>query len=296
LPIAMPQLYDSAIPRKVRRTPRRALSPQAARRPDDFPQKVKQTLYERVQGHCSRPGCLVVTSGPHSDPSGVVNVGVAAHITGASAGGPRYDPKLTPERRRSAENGVWLCQNDGKAVDNDTFRWTADELRLWKAAAEKRADDRRAGQGEDAEKRQRWLNQFTTTAVVLGGESWNLVWDGPLPELRALPTRSVSPAEMEAVMLALCRFDAGQRVQPLWTVARHVKDPKTVWLVDREWTTKQQLRGPDPHEAAELTVFARQERYCLAYCPECGRLVSSGVNCSRCMTRLQRPVTLKHPT
>jgi hypothetical protein len=65
-----------------------------------------------------------------------VNLGVGAHITAASPGGPRYDPSLTPEQRASAENGIWLCQNDGKLIDNDVTRFTVELLKSWKAQAE----------------------------------------------------------------------------------------------------------------------------------------------------------------
>jgi hypothetical protein len=70
-----------------------------------------------------------------------VNVGVAAHITAAAPDGPRFDPSLEPDARTDASNGIWLCQNDGKLVDNDLTRFTADRLRDWKSAAEQRAAD-----------------------------------------------------------------------------------------------------------------------------------------------------------
>jgi hypothetical protein len=65
---------------------------------------------------------------------------MAAHITAASPGGPRYDPSLTPEARSGADNGIWLCHNHGKLVDNDRKRFTVEVLRRWKADAE--AEDR----------------------------------------------------------------------------------------------------------------------------------------------------------
>jgi tetratricopeptide (TPR) repeat protein len=37
------------------------------------------------------------------------------------------------------ENGIWLCQDDAKHVDDDPSRYTADVLRQWKAEAEDRA-------------------------------------------------------------------------------------------------------------------------------------------------------------
>ena len=48
-----------------------------------------------------------------------VNVGEAAHITAAAPGGKRYDPSLTPEDRRAASNGMWLCELCAKLIDTD---------------------------------------------------------------------------------------------------------------------------------------------------------------------------------
>lgn len=102
---------------------------------DDFTSATKDLLAKRAGFKCSNPGCRQPTSGPQADPSGAVNIGVAAHITAASPDGPRYDAALTPEQRRAADNGIWLCQTDAKLVDNDAVRYTVDGLRDWKARA-----------------------------------------------------------------------------------------------------------------------------------------------------------------
>lgn len=107
---------------------------------DEFPRYIRTKLAERVGMRCSNPVCPKLTTyGPRLDPAQSVNIGVAAHITAAAQGGPRYDPNLTPTQRRSAENGIWLCQNCGKLIDNDPRRYTAATLSAWKAAAEERA-------------------------------------------------------------------------------------------------------------------------------------------------------------
>ena len=64
---------------------------------------------------------------------------MAAHITAASPGGPRYDPSRTPEERRSVANGIWLCQNCAHLIDTDKDRFSVDILRLWKAQSEEAA-------------------------------------------------------------------------------------------------------------------------------------------------------------
>jgi hypothetical protein len=84
---------------------------------DDFSSDVNRALYSRVGGYCSCPSCPNTTSGPHSDAAKATNTGVAAHISAAAPGGPRYNPSLTSEQRASAENGIWLCQICAKLID-----------------------------------------------------------------------------------------------------------------------------------------------------------------------------------
>ena len=103
---------------------------------DDFPASVKDELAKRVGFLCSNPACRQPTSGPQSSPSGSVNVGVAAHITAAAPGGPRYDPGLSTGNRASAANGIWLCQTHAKLIDNDLSGYSVEKLREWKSDAE----------------------------------------------------------------------------------------------------------------------------------------------------------------
>ncbi len=104
---------------------------------DDFSEKVKLELAKRVCFHCSC--CDQRTSGPNSNPSKASIIGVAAHITAAAEGGPRYDPTLTPEQRKSIDNGIWLCENHAKLVDSDTEKYTVEFLNKMKEKAEKKA-------------------------------------------------------------------------------------------------------------------------------------------------------------
>jgi hypothetical protein len=109
---------------------------------DDFSQSVKRTLAHRVGLHCSNPDCDADTSGPQSDPSKSINVGVAAHITAASAGGPRFDSSMTEKERRSALNGIWVCGNCARLIDSDSSAFTREILLVWKNRAEQRAKAR----------------------------------------------------------------------------------------------------------------------------------------------------------
>ncbi len=103
---------------------------------DDFSKKTKDILAKRVSFLCSNPKCKKATCGAGDKPTKVINIGVAGHITAAAVGGPRYDLTLTPEARKSYENGIWLCQNCAKLVDNDTSLYNSELLKVWKKAAE----------------------------------------------------------------------------------------------------------------------------------------------------------------
>jgi hypothetical protein len=112
---------------------------------DEFNEKVKRVLQDRAGNRCSNPECRLLTSGPNAHPERSTKTGVAAHVSAASLGGPRYNPHLTSEQRRSAENGVWLCQNCAHFVDTDYLNYSVKILNDWKAEAEQDADDETKG-------------------------------------------------------------------------------------------------------------------------------------------------------
>lgn len=98
---------------------------------DGFSNAVKNVLAKRAQ-RCSNPDCPVITSGPHEDQRKAINLGVAAHITGAAPGGPRYNPGLWHDDRSAITNGIWLCQNCAKLIDSDTTAFPEELLVMWK--------------------------------------------------------------------------------------------------------------------------------------------------------------------
>ena len=104
---------------------------------DDFTQKTRLTLAKRAGWLCSDPQCRRSTVGSNAEGDGEINVGVAAHICAAAPMGPRYDPAMTREQRRSADNGIWLCQLHAKAVDSDSATFTVERLHQWKAQAQR---------------------------------------------------------------------------------------------------------------------------------------------------------------
>jgi hypothetical protein len=104
---------------------------------DEFSSDTKDLLGKRAGYICSHPSCHQLTVGPSKDrKSGLTMVGVAAHITAAEKGGPRYDPDISSEERASESNGIWMCQTHGKAIDDTPGRHSVAELKRWKAQHE----------------------------------------------------------------------------------------------------------------------------------------------------------------
>lgn len=103
---------------------------------DDFSERTKTILRDRVGCKCSNPSCRKETSGPHPNPDKRVLIGQAAHISAAAPGGPRYDESLTSEERKSVSNGIWLCENCAKLIDSNPAEYPVALLNKWKADAE----------------------------------------------------------------------------------------------------------------------------------------------------------------
>lgn len=103
---------------------------------DDFTEKTKLQIAKRAGWLCSYPACRTPTIGATSDGQGEINVGTAAHICAAARGGPRYDPDMSPEDRSSANNGIWMCRDHGKAIDSNDPEFSVKRLREWKRQAE----------------------------------------------------------------------------------------------------------------------------------------------------------------
>jgi hypothetical protein len=261
---------------------------------DDFPLSVKEQLAKRVGNVCSLPECRRPTSGPHADPSKSVNIGVAAHITAAAPGGPRYDPGLTPIERRSAQNGFWVCQSHAKLVDSDESTYSLEQLRAWKADACDRA--RRILEGADVaaedrrvdEERGRWLND--TTSYEFKGRTVHLAWGGPIDELKAMAPRVVDSEELCTIQCALCGYGV-EHLQPRWL---RVEDPaaRDVWEVDERRTSRRRLRSLHLRDEFAFLKVSRRREPCNDFCPRCGRTFGSAVYCQTCGEELKKPFTV----
>jgi len=106
------------------------------RKGNEFSNKVRLKLAQRVAYHCSFPKCNKLTVGPVISNNDDVNiVGRACHIEAASNGGPRFNPELTSEERRSIDNGIWCCNSHADIIDNDLNTFSVSTLREWKKIA-----------------------------------------------------------------------------------------------------------------------------------------------------------------
>lgn len=103
-------------------------------RQDDFNQKTKDILGKRASFVCSNPDCKSLTLCPSiEDENKFIYVGKAAHITAAADGGPRYDSSLSSEKRKSINNGIFLCSNCAEMIDkNEGIDFTVEQLKKWK--------------------------------------------------------------------------------------------------------------------------------------------------------------------
>ncbi len=102
----------------------------------DFTNKTKEILAKRVGYRCSKPDCGQPTVGPGVKDEEVISIGVAAHITAASPGGPRYDVNMSEAQRAHVSNGIWLCQTHSRLIDVDSKRYSIGLLQEWKESAE----------------------------------------------------------------------------------------------------------------------------------------------------------------
>ena len=84
---------------------------------------------------CSNPLCRNLTIKPSAASNKAVRSGKARHIHSAGKG-PRYEPRMTDEKCKAFENGIWACDKCAREIDDNESKYEADELRRWKKEAE----------------------------------------------------------------------------------------------------------------------------------------------------------------
>ncbi|MFH1829502.1 MAG: hypothetical protein ABH871_01830 [Pseudomonadota bacterium] len=105
---------------------------------DDFNKTVVDALAKRAAFICSNPECRTLTIAPSSeDVLKFIYIGKAAHIAAAAEGGPRFDPGMSFDERKSIDNGVFLCSNCADMIDkNMGIDYPVALLKEWKGTHE----------------------------------------------------------------------------------------------------------------------------------------------------------------
>lgn len=105
----------------------------------NFTKGTQRLIAERAGYKCSFPNCQLTTSGPGADGAHSSRNGIAAHIYSASPGGPRGRGGLTGEEIAKPDNGIWLCSNHAKLIDeNGGAGFSPETLLSYKALHEDR--------------------------------------------------------------------------------------------------------------------------------------------------------------
>ncbi len=99
---------------------------------DDFTLGTKRALERQAGCNCSYPSCRRLTFAISPDSQDELQIGEAAHICAAAPGGPRYDPEMTRDERRSADNGIWLCRTHARAIDAADSKFPVELIHAWK--------------------------------------------------------------------------------------------------------------------------------------------------------------------
>jgi len=102
----------------------------------EFSKETIDLLAKRAALHCSNPDCGVLTSAPTVSIAGAINIGEAAHIYGRTEKSKRYNAILTHTERSDITNGIWLCRNCHKEIDNDELRFPPELLFEWRRGHE----------------------------------------------------------------------------------------------------------------------------------------------------------------
>ncbi|MBX9829524.1 HNH endonuclease [Rhodopseudomonas sp. AAP120] len=114
---------------------------------------ILRQLYALSGNLCANPSCTTVLINANG-----TLVADVCHIKAESAGGPRYDKRLSEEERRSAANLILLCNTCHTLVDREPHKYTVAVLTKWKRDRE----DRFAAIGDTL--RQRYVGNIVDEA------------------------------------------------------------------------------------------------------------------------------------
>ncbi len=92
-------------------------------------------LFAFSRNRCAFPQCDT----PLVEESGTIT-GIICHIRARSRGGPRFDPKQSPNERHAFENLILMCSRHSKVIDSEPLRYTTKVIKGFKAAHEQPAE------------------------------------------------------------------------------------------------------------------------------------------------------------
>jgi hypothetical protein len=126
------------------------------------------TLGRRAALTCFNPDCGALTSGPTVNETGSVNLGEAAHIYGLTPKSARYTASISVAELGDITNGIWLCRNCHKSIDNDELRYPVDLLFQWRRMHEANVLDRLGKTGERLREKLKsdHLKEFADTSYL----------------------------------------------------------------------------------------------------------------------------------
>lgn len=104
-------------------------------RPTDFTPKDRRQLAIEAGHRCVNEECGILTTAFDSITNRLVCLGVAAHDVAASPKGPRANPDMSVEKKRSISNGAWLCRNCAEMVDRLPERFPVGTISAWQRVA-----------------------------------------------------------------------------------------------------------------------------------------------------------------
>ena len=87
------------------------------RKDAEFAEKTRELTARRAGFRCSFPSCDRTTVGPSAEVNKSSCIGIAAHIYGAAAGGPRGSHGLSNDELKSPANAIWLCEDHASLID-----------------------------------------------------------------------------------------------------------------------------------------------------------------------------------
>ena len=137
----------------------------------EFHEDVKRAIAAEAGFRCANPRCLAPTHAAGDNKQGEGKVGQASHISAAAEDAARWRPDMDPEVRRSAANGIWLCDVHGREIDGDARRFPERLLHGWKRRARARAFANRGMQTAQREPRElirhtAWLGGATDRSLL----------------------------------------------------------------------------------------------------------------------------------